>query len=91
MFFKLERFQAVDYLIKIGSTSIKFVLKKPSKSYVENIYFVTFTSKVWMAGLAVLLLFACVLYPMLNWETRHKKVKKVQSKLNISDFRNNNK
>lgn len=78
LFYTLDRFQVVDYLAKIGNNIVfKFVLKKPSKSYVENIYYVTFTSKVWVAALTILLIFACVIYVMLNWETRYKKEKKV--------------
>ncbi|KAJ8931047.1 hypothetical protein NQ314_016075, partial [Rhamnusium bicolor] len=68
-----ERHRMVEFIKSFGywSTKAKFILKKPSLSYIENIYYMTFTNKVWIASLVVLVIFAVVLYILLNWEANY--------------------
>ncbi|KAJ8966577.1 hypothetical protein NQ317_016738 [Molorchus minor] len=67
-----DRQMIVEYLKSYGywSTKSKFILKKPSTSYMLNIYYMTFAGGVWIASLVVLLTFAVVLYVLLNWEIK---------------------
>ncbi|KAJ8913436.1 hypothetical protein NQ315_017180 [Exocentrus adspersus] len=48
----------------------RFILKKPAMSYIENIYYMTFTYKVWIASLVILGVMAVSLYVLLNWEVK---------------------
>lgn len=84
-----ERFPAIDFLRRIGTRhDTRFLVKKPSMSYIKNIYVITFTSKVWYAILTVALIFLPLLHYMLNWECTYKnKVKTLFSFVNNWDYR----
>ncbi|KAJ8931043.1 hypothetical protein NQ314_016071, partial [Rhamnusium bicolor] len=83
-----ERHLMVEFIKTFGywSTKVKFILKKPSLSYIENIYYMTFTNKVWIASLVVLVIFAVVLYILLNWEANYLNENQKQKKFTISDI-----
>ncbi|VEN42926.1 unnamed protein product, partial [Callosobruchus maculatus] len=61
------RCQYLDLIKSFQQYGTKFVLKRPSLSFIENIFLMTFTKKVWLATLLVLIIFGCVLYFLLNW------------------------
>lgn len=63
-----ERQRILDYIAIATTWGGKIILKKPSMSYIENIYLMTFTGQVWIASLLVLITFGITLYILLNWE-----------------------
>ncbi|XP_064211385.1 uncharacterized protein LOC103313532 [Tribolium castaneum] len=84
IFFTKERYEAVD-LIKQGNPHpIRFVVKKPSTSYIKNIFLITLNSNVWVASTVILAVFALVVYVILNWEAKNKEKVK-QNKYSVSD------
>ncbi|KAJ8944992.1 hypothetical protein NQ318_010194, partial [Aromia moschata] len=82
-----DRIKIVEYLYsyEYWSTKSKFILKKPSMSYVDNIYYTTFDNQVWIATLVILLIFATVLYVLLNWENNNLNDRK-DRKCTVSDI-----
>ncbi|XP_068895616.1 ionotropic receptor 75a-like isoform X2 [Tenebrio molitor] len=84
IFFTEDRYEAVD-LIKQGNPhAIRFVVRKPSTSYMKNIFLITFNLSVWVASVVVLAVFAAAVNIILNWETRNKQKVK-QNKYGVSD------
>jgi hypothetical protein len=70
-------------LIKQGNPhAIRFVVRKPSTSYMKNIFLITFNLSVWVASVVVLAVFAAAVNIILNWETRNKQV----SSCRLPDF-----
>jgi hypothetical protein len=70
-------------LIKQGNPhAIRFVVRKPSTSYMKNIFLITFNLSVWVASVVVLAVFAVAVNIILNWETRNKQV----SSCRLPDF-----
>lgn len=65
-----DRQSAVEFLNTYNQYGIRLILKKPSMSYIENIYLMTFTGKVWLACGVFLSIFGGVLYILLNWEMK---------------------
>jgi hypothetical protein len=78
IFFTKDRYEAVD-MIKMGNPhAIRFVVRKPSTSYMKNIFFITFKWSVWVASAV----FVAAVNIVLNWETRNKQV----SSCRLPDF-----
>ncbi|KAI2473962.1 Ionotropic receptor 75e, partial [Diabrotica virgifera virgifera] len=65
-----ERARAINFLAKADTWKIRFLLKKPSMSYVENIYLMTFTAEVWIATVSILFMFCLAIYFLMNWEKK---------------------
>lgn len=63
-----ERQKVIEFIKSSNSYGTKFILKKPSMSFIENIFLMTFTKEVWIASLVILFIFGFVLYGLLNWE-----------------------
>jgi hypothetical protein len=62
-------------LIKMGNPlAIRFIVKKPSTSYIKNIFVITFNTSVWIASMVVMIIAAVVVKMILNWEAKHKEV-----------------
>ncbi|XP_068896150.1 glutamate receptor 2-like [Tenebrio molitor] len=81
IFFTKDRYEAVD-MIKMGNPhAIRFVVRKPSTSYMKNIFFITFKWSVWVASAV----FVAAVNIVLNWETRNKQKVK-QNKYGVSDI-----
>ncbi|XP_023026955.2 ionotropic receptor 75a [Leptinotarsa decemlineata] len=70
LFLTEERHKVVEFIKTFDSWGSKFILKKPSMSYIENIYWMTFTNKVWIASIIILIIFGTFLFYLLNWEKR---------------------
>ncbi|XP_018580226.1 uncharacterized protein LOC108917896 [Anoplophora glabripennis] len=83
-----ERHAIVDFIkpAENFATKTKFILKKPAMSYIENIYYVTFTGKVWISSLAILGTLSVSLYVLLNWEAKHMNRKSSCCKYTFSDI-----
>lgn len=73
----MDRQKVIQFIKSFNPYGTKFILKKPSISFIENIFLMTFTKEVWIASLTVLTVFGIVLYGLLNWET--------ENNLNVSD------
>ncbi|CAG9822647.1 unnamed protein product [Phaedon cochleariae] len=86
LFLSEDRQKIVDFIKTFNSWGTKFVLKKPSLSYIENIYFMTFAKQVWIASLVILFLFGAVLYILLNWEMKNKRNRKTTNKYSLGDI-----
>ncbi|CAH1100781.1 unnamed protein product [Psylliodes chrysocephalus] len=87
LFVSEERQRILDYIAIATTWGGKIILKKPSMSYIENIYLMTFTGQVWIASLLVLITFGITLYILLNWE-KHNLVntgKNIKIKYSVSD------
>ncbi|KAJ3637008.1 hypothetical protein MTP99_000505 [Tenebrio molitor] len=84
IYFTEDRYAAVD-LIKMGNPlAIRFIVKKPSTSYIKNIFVITFNTSVWIASMVVMIIAAVVVKMILNWEAKHKEKVK-QNKYTVSD------
>lgn len=74
IFFTEDRYAAVD-LIKMGNPlAIRFIVKKPSTSYIKNIFLITFNNNVWIASIIIMIISAIVVKIILAWEVKHKEV-----------------
>lgn len=67
-FLSEDRQNVLDFIKSFNPYGTKFILKKPSMSFIENIFLMTFTKEVWIASLVVLTIFGIALYVLLNWE-----------------------
>ncbi|XP_044265306.1 glutamate receptor 2-like [Tribolium madens] len=84
IYFTEDRYAAVD-LIKMGNPlAIRFIVKKPSTSYIKNIFFITFNKNVWIASIVIMLITAIVVKVILGWEVKTKKKVK-QNSYSLSD------
>ncbi|CAH1979696.1 unnamed protein product [Acanthoscelides obtectus] len=80
------RCKYLDIIKTFEQYGTRFILKRPSLSFIENIFLMTFTKKVWIASTLVLILFGTVLYFLLNWEAKHKKCLRTKHKYTIGDI-----
>lgn len=69
-----ERINAVAYMSVQSPYYLKFVLKKPSLSYVKNIYVLVFDKTVWLVLAIILVIFAFAAFLILNIEAKTNKV-----------------
>ncbi|XP_066254133.1 ionotropic receptor 75a-like [Euwallacea similis] len=65
--YRLNLFQPLS---PIDFWSVKFFLKRPSLSYVRDIYILTLSQSVWIATGIMTLLFFFIIYLVLQWEAR---------------------
>ncbi|XP_050503367.1 uncharacterized protein LOC126882445 [Diabrotica virgifera virgifera] len=82
-----ERARAINFLAKADTWKIRFLLKKPSMSYVENIYLMTFTAEVWIATVSILFVFCLAIYFLMNWEKKElqNENQNISKKYTVSD------
>lgn len=85
LFITKERLEEVDYLSFANPAKVRFLLRKPPLSYVTNILVIAFKRTVWISMMAVSVFFAIVLYLILNWESKRKKINH-QDSYNTSDI-----
>ncbi|KAG5893067.1 hypothetical protein JTB14_014846 [Gonioctena quinquepunctata] len=86
LFLTEERHQVIEFIKTFDSWGTKFILKKPSTSYIENIYLMTFTAKVWIASFAILFIFGIVLFLLLKWEKKYFGHKDRKRTYTVSDI-----
>lgn len=62
MFFMSERVPLVDYISMTTPTSLRFVFRSPPLSYTANIYYLPFSSTVWICSIFLVILCTIVVY-----------------------------
>ncbi|CAH1133629.1 unnamed protein product [Ceutorhynchus assimilis] len=87
MYLTSERIEFCHALAPLDFSGLQFFLKKPSLSYVKNIYVVTLSNSVLIVTFLITILFMAFLYVSLNWERRStENMDKNSQKVTISDM-----
>lgn len=74
LFITEDRHEVIEFIKTFNLYGTKFILKKPSVSFVKNIFLMIFTKEVWISSLIILIIFGVVLYGLLNWEMSTKNI-----------------
>lgn len=78
-----DRIDYLEYLSMTLPTSIAFVLRAPPISYVSNIYYLPFSTIVWICSILLVILCTCVIALTLKFRFQSGET---SANLTVSDF-----
>ncbi|XP_068992023.1 ionotropic receptor 75a-like isoform X1 [Neodiprion pinetum] len=83
LFFTKERIDVIQYISLYTPTRAKFIFRRPSLSYVSNVFVLPFRPTVWIASMVFIILVSVLLYVAWKWEW-HTTPNEVREKLLLS-------
>lgn len=81
-FYTVDRMSLVDYLSATTPSDLKFILRAPPLSYVNNLFTLPFDVNVWYCLYFVIVATVLIMYVIVKCESRYEKALKKRNNIN---------